>query len=182
MGDTPGFEELRQCGVVDDPTAKCLRRLAGRLSERRVAGGVGDLVEQVEQLAHRPNEVAGSQVGLGQDRLESISPGPPPGRVCETQIGLAQEIQVVLLLQVVEMAPEPNHRAENIRYTAGWQRRRDCIIRLPRLVAERRQARGELGRLEVVPQSFPQCFGGEQVELGVEPGQPAAGRRDLVAP
>ena len=88
----------------------------------------------------------------------------------------------MLLLQVVEMAPEPNHRAENIRYTAGWQRRRDCVVRLPRLVAERGQARGELGRLEVVPQSFPQCFGGEQVELGVEPGQPAAGRRDLVAP
>ena len=76
-----------------------------RPAQRRIAGGVGDLVEQVEQLPHRANEVTGGQIGLGENRLEPVSIGPTPSHVGKAQVGLAQEVQRVVFLQRVEIAP-----------------------------------------------------------------------------
>src|ERR1700751_1292028 len=71
-----------------------------------VRGSRGDLVQQVDELLDGADEVAGGEVGrLGQDALQPSAAGPPVGRPGKAEVGLAQERQVVVLLQLVELAP-----------------------------------------------------------------------------
>src|SRR6185437_9801028 len=50
-----------------------------------------------------------------------------------------------------------------------------------RLERQHRHARGQLGRVEALPQAAAQALGRHQVQLGVQPGEPLAGRGDVVA-
>ena len=62
-------------------------------------GGDGDLVEQVDELLHRTDEVAGSEAGHRVEYvLELGTAGPAVGRPDEAGVGLAEERQAVPLL------------------------------------------------------------------------------------
>ena len=83
-----------------------------------------DLAAQVEQLLHPPHEVAGGQAGHHQHVVEVVALGPAVGRPGEPEIGLAQEVELVLPLQRVQLSPHPHRLCERrLHAPAGDPRR-----------------------------------------------------------
>src|SRR5690606_34679758 len=140
-GAGPSSAERR---VGHDPAPQRSRREPRRLAQRSARRGDGDLVEQVEQLAHRTYEVAGGQIGFVQDHLEPVPARPPPGGWREAHMGLTQEVQPVLGLQMIEVVPQPRHAREDVAYPAVLHVRDDALVGLAGLERQGRDAGGQL--------------------------------------
>src|SRR6266508_5459967 len=92
---------LAEGGVGDDAVAEEVGGAAGGTAEAGVAGGVGDLVGEVEQLLHPADEVAGGQVGRAEYVVEGVALGPAVRRPREPEIRLAQEVEMVVVFECV---------------------------------------------------------------------------------
>src|SRR5689334_692989 len=131
-------------------------------------GGGGDLVQQVDELLDRADEIAGGEVGgLGQDTLKPGAARPAIGGPGEAEVGLAQERQLVVLLQLVQLAPGADGGGQCLGEPALGQPGRLDVVGLARLERQGRDAGGQLGGGQAVPQAAAQALGGQQVELAV---------------
>ena len=140
----PPAAQLRDEPQSRRPTSRRRRRGAVRptvsraVSRRRaVPGGVGHLAGEVEQLLHPAHEVTGREVGLAEHLVEVVALGPPVGRPGEPEVGLAEEVQLVLALERVEVAPTATTISASTsldparRAAAGRRRRRPGGTRRP---------------------------------------------------
>ena len=162
-------------------TPRRSRPAASRATLRSVgfAGGVGDLVGEVEQLLDPADEVAGGEVGDVQDVVELVALGPAVGRPGEAEVGLVQLVEVVVALERVEVGPDRDHVGEHLLDLPAGHPRRRGVVGTTRLVDQGGEHRGQPGGVEVVPQPGAQRLGGEQVHLVVDPHQRAAAVGDL---
>ncbi len=164
------------------------RRPRCRPPRPRVPGrGRRHLAQHVDHLLAPPDEVPRRHLRLAQHLVQRPAGGPHVDRPGETEVGfaLADPLRLVdleVLLQGVQPPPDPHHLAQRDLGGTGRHLGRDRVVGLPCLVHQRRDARGEFGRVEALPHAVPQALAGEQVQLAVEPGQPAPVLRDLVAP
>src|ERR1019366_2626335 len=94
--------------------------------EGRRSGGRRHLVEQIHQLLDRADEITGRQLGR-QELLQPLAACP---RVCgpgEAEVRLAQEGQLVVLLDLVELIPDLRLRGESLLYRAMRQPRQPAV-------------------------------------------------------
>src|SRR5439155_24608178 len=90
-------------------------RLRGGQRGQRGRRDGGNLVQQVDELLDRADEVAGGQIGiLVQDALQPRAARPAVGGPGEAEVWFAQERQVVVLLQLVELAPGADGGGERL--------------------------------------------------------------------
>src|SRR5579863_8150476 len=138
LGRRPG-KLVGQARVGDDAAPHRGDRGAGRRRHVPVpgrarvrTGGDRDLVEQVDELLHGTDEVAGGEAGYRVEYvLELGTAGPAVGRPDEAGVGLAQERKAVPLLQVIELAPGPRHGGEHVTDGAVRQPRGPGVLDLP---------------------------------------------------
>ena len=120
----------------------------------------------------------------GVRRVAAPSPaacrGPRRARPRRTRAsGSRRKDSAVILLQVVELTPDRHHRADHLAYRAAGHPRPGRRRGLPGLECQHGHAGGQLSRVQAVPQPAAQAFRGQQVQLGVQVGEPPAVRGDL---
>src|SRR4051812_14183329 len=98
-----GQDSSGNAGVGDDTAADRGHRGAGRAADcGSGSGGVDDLVEQVDELLHPADEVAGRLTGVEQHLVERLATGPPPRRPREAGVGLPEEVDVGVVLGILQ--------------------------------------------------------------------------------
>ena len=146
------------------------------------AGGVGDLVGQVEDLLDPAHEVAGGQVARRRARRRGRRPRPSgtPPRRSRGRAGAGS--QPVLALQRLHATGRAGPARRSPRGSRRPAPAGADVVGTPRLEDQRRQGGRQPGRSQAVPHARAQRLRGHQVELGVDPHQPLARGRSPSSP
>src|SRR5699024_1986469 len=137
----------------------------------RVTRGTTDLTEHVDQHLGGAHEVTGGHVGLTQDRIEAVTTRPTVRGPHKTEVGFTQERDTVTALHLVELAPQEHHLLQSILHRTGRQPGVGVIT--PACLVDQGGGTGrQLLRVQLLPQTPAQTLGDEQVQLGVDLGQP----------
>ena len=169
---TRGVSRRRTCRPRHRGAA--LDAARGRVAQPPVAGGVGDLAGQVEQLLHPAHEVAGGQVGLAAARRRGRRPRPSARRPRRSRSRARAGSPAGARARAARGRPTSRHRlGDRLARPARWAAAAAGVVgRAPRRPAPRARprARPAPGR----PTRPAQALGGEQVEVGVDPHAAAA--------
>ena len=158
-------------------TPRSTRRMAARAVSRVVGvrSDLGDLTQQVQQLADLAHEVPAGQLVVAQDLVELVPLRPFVGQGDEAGIRFTGEAQGQRGLLLEQVGGQVGQLLPPVPQGDVGKRRGGCRFGAAVLVGEAGQQGGQVRSVEVVEQAVTDGLGHEKIALVVEPGEPEPG-------
>src|SRR5665647_1380157 len=135
---------------------------------------VTDLTEQVDDLLAATNKVAGTDLGVAKDHLETLPAGPSRPHPAHAGVRTAGGRQHVRTLCVLKQAPPADHGLVRLPNVVVGHPGRGFTLITSRLMNQSGDDRRQARRIETLPDAEAQALSRQQVLLCVEPPEAVA--------